>query len=88
MILQVTNLAAIPQTEYGRIDTVYSLLQKYGTEKTREAMQAAVTKWAGTKSSTSGRFYSKTNFAWIDWAMSYLSDDGQAPQPTGAGWKM
>jgi hypothetical protein len=76
MLLNVSHLPAIPRDQDGYIDTVQAMIDRYGEEATKGALERACVKWISTQGKN-GRNYSKTNFKWVDWAMDAMEGGGK-----------
>jgi hypothetical protein len=66
----VTRLATFPSGSMDKnIDAICSMVFEYGEDETIRRMKAAFIGWMG-KRGKNGRPYSKTNTAWIDYALA------------------
>ena len=85
VLLQAAGLAALPPSEYGRVEQVRGMIATYGSDKTLEELRLQRTDWCKTKG-RNGRFYSPLNMAWVDRADAALSGNGKpAPPPDPFG---
>lgn len=72
MLCNVSGFAFLPPDLASRKEAVYQLIQTYGEDKTREALEKSVAKWKKGRTKTN-RPYRMNNPAWIDWAVEYLA---------------
>lgn len=62
-----------------QFQVVEGLIQKHGAEKTKAGLQEAYSRWISTKSKSTGKPYSSTNYkGWVDWAVSFLNTGQKA----------
>lgn len=75
LLLNAAQLPAVPANGVQYIDTVVSMINVYGKERTDKALRAARQKWINTKKKNGPGNYSPINLGWVDWAMAELSDN-------------
>jgi len=80
IISHATGMVAIPPKENQRIEQIWSLLDAYGEEKVTSALKRNYERWCSTRTED-GRFYKRTNFGWVDWAMEELSGGESVGKP-------
>lgn len=81
---EVTGMVFIPSGDHRGeyIESVLQMLQTYGHDETLERMKAAYNAWKG-QHTKDGRQYSKTNLAWINYAVA-----GEVPGGNGSSSKV
>ena len=82
VLLQAAGLAALPPSEYARLDQVGTMLAAYGAEETLAELQAQRDTWCSTRG-RNGRLYSALHMGWVDRADEALSGNGPPPEPEG-----
>jgi len=78
VLLQASQLAALPPSEYARVEQVRAMIATYGAEKTLAELRAQRGKWCKTRG-RNGKFYSPLNMGWVDRADQALAE-GATPQ--------
>lgn len=73
MFCRVTNMAAFPGTQLQYVNTVQSMLEMFGEERTEVAMRNQYTIWCNTQRKDGSGNYRGTNLVWIDWAQAELA---------------
>jgi hypothetical protein len=76
LLLGAASLAALPPTEYPRVEQVRAMITTYGAEKTLAELRAQRTSWCKTRG-RNGRFYSPLNMGWVDRADAALAAAGE-----------
>jgi hypothetical protein len=68
---EVTGMVSIPNNERrgGYVEAIMQMLQSYGRDETYKRMKSAWDTWVD-KVGKNGKSYSKTNLAWIDFAIA------------------
>jgi hypothetical protein len=66
---QVTKHPTVPGGMYEYLEKILDLLQKFGSEETKKRLQSAWEGWCKSKRKDTGMAYSRTNPAWIDYAI-------------------
>jgi len=67
------RMPALPADGQKYLETVQSMLESYGEEKTRAALEAARVRWTSTPRKNGYGNYSVINFGWVDWAMEEIT---------------
>jgi hypothetical protein len=76
LLLGASSLAALPPSEYPRVEQVRAMITTYGAEKTLAELRAQRTSWCKTRG-RNGRFYSPLNMGWVDRADAALAAAGE-----------
>jgi hypothetical protein len=76
LLLDAASLAALPPSEYPRVEQVRAMITTYGAEKTLAELRAQRTSWCKTRG-RNGRFYSPLNMGWVDRADAALALAGE-----------
>jgi hypothetical protein len=80
LLLNSAKIPAMPRDQESYVETVRAMVDRYGEDATKTALERACTKWISTQGKN-GRNYSKTNFKWVDWAMDAMEGGGKAVDP-------
>ena len=80
VLLQASQLAALPPSEHARVEQVRAMIATYGSDGTQAELLRQRDAWRQTRG-RNGRFYSPLNMGWVDRADEALSGAGAPPEP-------
>ena len=63
----------LPQSEMGRIEQLYRMVETYGYNASRDALTSSYQNWIKRKRKDGSGYYRGVNMTWIDWAMETLA---------------
>ena len=75
VLLTATQMVALPGNYIEHLDTVWQLLDRFGTDKVEASLTKAFKAWKATPKKNGPGHYSPLNPAWIDWAIADLSGE-------------
>jgi hypothetical protein len=80
ILLQASQLAALPPSERARVEQVRAMVATYGSDDTLAELLSQRREWCQTRG-RNGRYYSPLNMGWVDRADEALSGAGAPPEP-------